>query len=135
MFNMVGGNAAHRYYRSPAINMRHLLHGKEGFVNSLKALMIVTFAEAISWLGLLLGMVMKYGFDNEQGVSIMGPVHGMLFMAFAVLLVMTHVQERWPIRKTVLAFLESIPPFLGFLLGKSLLDEIRRQDSVDPQPA
>ncbi len=91
--------------------------------------MIVTFAEATSWLGLLAGMVAKYGFDNPRGVEIMGPIHGFLFVAFAFLLVITHLQERWPITRTLISFLESIPPFLGFLLGKRLLEEVRRQDA------
>lgn len=94
-------------------------------VNLLKALTIVTFAEAISWLGLLFGMVLKYGFDDERGVSTMGPIHGMLFVVFAVLLLATHIQLRWPVRKTALAFVESIPPFTGFLLGRQLLDDLR----------
>ncbi|MBA3379672.1 MAG: DUF3817 domain-containing protein [Chloroflexia bacterium] len=98
-------------------------------MNALKALMIVAFAEALSWLGLLLGMVLKYGFDNERGVSLMGPVHGMLFIVFVVLLLVTQFQERWSIGRTVLSFLESIPPFTGFLLGKRLLDDVRRQES------
>jgi integral membrane protein len=98
-------------------------------MNSLRLLMIVTFAEAISWLGLLGGMVAKYGFDNEAGVSVMGRVHGFLFMMFVVLLLITHVQERWSIGKTVVAFLESIPPFLGFWLGWRLLQELRSRES------
>ncbi len=101
-------------------------------MNALKALMFVAFAEAVSWLGLLLGMVLKYGFGNETGVSLMGPIHGMLFIVFVVLLLVTHVQERWPIGRTILSFIESIPPFTGFLLGKQLLDEVRRKESGQP---
>ncbi len=100
-------------------------------VNALKALMVVTFMEAISWIGLLVGMVLKYGFDNERGVSLMGPIHGMLFVVFVVLLFATHIQERWPIRKTIVSFFESIPPFTGFILGKQLLDEVRHQESKE----
>jgi integral membrane protein len=103
-------------------------------MNSLRLLMMVTFAEAVSWLGLLAGMVAKYGFDNEAGVSVMGPVHGFLFMIFLVLLLVTHFQERWPIGKTIVAFLESIPPFLGFWLGWRLLQEVRlREQTVTVQ--
>ena len=95
-------------------------------------LMIVTYAEAISWLGLLAGMILKYGFDHEAGVSLMGPIHGFLFIAFCVTLLLTHLQERWPIRRTIVAFLESIPPFLGFLLGWQLLAEVRERDAMTP---
>ncbi|HYJ12451.1 MAG TPA: DUF3817 domain-containing protein [Thermomicrobiales bacterium] len=104
-------------------------------MNSLRLLMIVTFAEAISWLGLLAGMVAKYGFDNETGVSVMGPIHGFLFMLFVVLLLITQFQERWPISKTIVAFLESIPPFLGFWLGWRLLQELRAKEDHPVTPA
>lgn len=98
-------------------------------MNALRVLMIVTFAEAISWLGLLAGMIAKYGFDNPRGVEVMGRIHGFLFMLFVLALLMTHVQERWSFRKTILAFVESIPPFLGFWLGYRLLQELRQQES------
>lgn len=103
-------------------------------LNALKALMYVTFVEALSWMALLVAMIAKYGFDNPTGVSIMGPIHGTLFLLFAGLLVLTHVQERWPLRKTLLAFLESIPPFTGFLLARQLRDEVASQ-SAPASPA
>lgn len=102
-------------------------------MTTLKALMFVTYAEAISWLGLLLGMILKYGFDDERGVSVMGPIHGTLFMLFVVLLLVTQHQERWPIGRTVLSFIESIPPFTGFLLGRRLLNDVRRYEASGVQ--
>lgn len=99
-------------------------------MNALRLLMIVTFAEAISWLGLLAGMVAKYGFNNEAAVVVMGPVHGFLFMLFFILLLATHFQERWSLGKTLIAFVESIPPVLGFWLGVRLLQDLRRQEST-----
>ena len=98
-------------------------------MNALKALTAVTFAEAISWIGLLIAMVFKYGFDMEGGVAVLGPVHGFLFIAFVALLALVHIQRKWPIGKTALSFVESVPPFTGFLLGKQLADEIRRDES------
>lgn len=102
---------------------------------SLKALTAVTFAEALSWIGLLIAMVFKYGFEMETGVEVMGRVHGFLFMAFVALLGLVHFQRKWPISKTVLSFAESIPPFTGFLLGKQLLEEQRRDRRGSPSTA
>lgn len=101
----------------------------------LKTLTAVAFAEAISWICLLIAMVFKYGFDLPEGVSWVGRIHGTLVLAFVALLFLTHVQKRWPIRKTALAFAESIPPFTGFLLGRQLLDDVRREDTATGQPA
>jgi len=97
--------------------------------------MYVTFAEAVSWLGLLAGMIAKYGFDNDQGVAIMGPIHGTLLIAFGLVLLLVHVQYRWPVRKTFVAFLEAVPPFTGFLLGKQVLGEVRAEQAGNVRPA
>lgn len=94
--------------------------------------MVVTFAEAISWLFLLFGMVLKYGFDNESVVPVAGQIHGFMFLLFVFALLLTHFQERWAYSKTLLTFLESIPPFLGFWLGWRLLKEVRQQKAAQP---
>lgn len=101
----------------------------------LKTLTAVTFAEAISWLCLLVAMVFKYGFDLPEGVSWVGRIHGFLVIAFVALLLLTHIQKRWPLRKTALAFAESIPPFTGFLLGRQLLNEVREEAAATGHPA
>ncbi|HEV2068024.1 MAG TPA: DUF3817 domain-containing protein [Thermomicrobiales bacterium] len=101
----------------------------------LKTLTAVAFAEAISWVCLLVAMVFKYGFDMPEGVSWVGRIHGFLVLVFVALLLLTHVQKRWPIRKTLLAFIESIPPFTGFILGKQLLDDVRRDEAMTTHPA
>ncbi len=100
-------------------------------MNTLKALYLVTVAEAISWLGLLTAMIAKYGFDNPAGVKAMGPIHGTLFLAFVVLLAMNHTQRNWPIRKTIISFLESIPPFAGFVLARQLQSELAIHGSTE----
>lgn len=101
----------------------------------LKALIAITFAEAVSWIGLLIAMVFKYGFEMETGVEVMGRVHGFFFMTFVALLALVHFQRNWSIRKTAFSFAESIPPFTGFLLGKQLLDELKRDERSTPSPA
>lgn len=101
----------------------------------LKTLTTVAFAEAISWICLLIAMVFKYGFDMPEGVSWVGRIHGFLFLAFVALLLMTHVQRRWPLRKSVLALAESIPPFTGFLLGRQLLQKVRHEETATGKPA
>ncbi len=95
----------------------------------LKGLTAAAFAEAVSWIGLLVAMVFKYGFDIPEGVSWAGRIHGFLFLAFFALLFMTHVHKRWPLRKSVIALAESIPPFTGFILGRHLLNEVREEES------
>jgi integral membrane protein len=73
----------------------------------------VAFAEACSWLGLLVGMYFKYvpTEGNEIGVKIFGPVHGCIFLGYLVATLTARSTFGWSVRTTVLAAVSSIPPF------------------------
>ena len=71
----------------------------------------VAIAEACSWAGLLVGMFFKYVVvGNEIGVTVFGPVHGALFVAYGVVALVTARVLRWDLRTTVLALAVSVPP-------------------------
>ncbi|WP_020385471.1 DUF3817 domain-containing protein [Kribbella catacumbae] len=71
----------------------------------------VAIAEAISWTGLLIGMLFKYVLsDNEIGVKIFGPVHGTIFIAYVITVAAVRKPLRWSIPVTLLALAASIPP-------------------------
>ncbi|MDN5919357.1 MAG: DUF3817 domain-containing protein [Pseudonocardia sp.] len=71
----------------------------------------VAIAEACSWTGLLIGMVFKYlvVFD-DIGVTIFGPIHGALFVAYVIVTLLTARTFRWDLRTTIVGLLASIPP-------------------------
>jgi integral membrane protein len=69
-------------------------------------------AEAVSWAGLLIGMLFKYVLsDNEIGVKIFGPIHGFIFVAYVLTALLASTAQKWERRTTILALLASIPPF------------------------
>jgi integral membrane protein len=76
-----------------------------------RAFRTVAIAEACSWTGLLIGMVFKYlvVFD-DVGVKIFGPIHGVLFILYVVITLMTARVFRWRPGTTVVGLLASIPP-------------------------
>lgn len=72
---------------------------------------VVAVAEAVSWVGLLIGMLFKYALAHDAvGVHVFGPIHGVVFLAYVVLAVLAARAERWDARTTALALLASIPP-------------------------
>ena len=76
------------------------------------AFRVVALAEAVSWLGLLIGMFIKYvPQTTEAGVKIFGPIHGCVFVAYVVLTLLVSRGQRWPVRTTLLALASSVPPF------------------------
>ncbi|MBM7772676.1 integral membrane protein [Actinokineospora baliensis] len=77
---------------------------------------VVALAEAVSWIGLLVGMVIKYGTDlGDFGVKVFGPVHGAVFVAYLVVTAVTARQLRWSRWTAFWALVASVPPF-GTLL-------------------
>jgi integral membrane protein len=71
----------------------------------------VAIAEAISWIGLLAGMFVKYVPEtSEIGVKIFGPIHGAIFVAYVVMALLASRVLRWSRGATVLALVASVPP-------------------------
>lgn len=74
--------------------------------------LVVASLEAVSWLGLLIGMYVKYGTEGgERGVQVFGPIHGALFLGYGLLTLLVARRLRWSLRLTLVALVCSIPPF------------------------
>jgi integral membrane protein len=72
----------------------------------------VAVAEALSWIGLLAGMFVKYvPRTTELGVQVFGPIHGALFVGYLVVAVLAARTFGWRLPTTLLALACSIPPF------------------------
>lgn len=72
---------------------------------------VVAIAEAISWTGLLIGMLFKYVLsDNEIGVKVFGPIHGGIFILYVLAVAVVRKPLRWTWGTTLLALAASIPP-------------------------
>jgi len=72
----------------------------------------IALAEACSWLGLLIGMYIKYVPETtEAGVKIFGPIHGTIFIAYLLVTLTARSTFGWSLRTTALALISSIPPF------------------------
>ena len=73
---------------------------------------IAAIAEAISWTGLLIGMVFKYlVVHNAAGVHLFGPIHGVLFLVYVALAIVVWRRQQWSTTVGVVALLASIPPY------------------------
>ena len=71
----------------------------------------VAVAEALSWVGLLAGMYVKYVPEtSELGVQVFGPIHGAVFVAYVVVSLVAARVLGWSRGTTLLALAASIPP-------------------------
>ncbi len=100
---------------------------------------VVAIAEAVTWTGLLLGMVLKYGFDLPVAVLITGSVHGLVFITYALTAALVGVNQRWSASRIAFAVFTAVVPYATIpfdrhLERKGLLDgEWRREATDDPR--
>ena len=79
----------------------------------------VAVAEALSWLGLLAGMYVKYVPETtELGVQVFGPIHGGIFVAYVVAALVAARSLRWSLGTTLLALVASIPPLASVVFER-----------------
>ncbi|GAA4889221.1 DUF3817 domain-containing protein [Streptomonospora salina] len=72
----------------------------------------VAIAEAVTWIGLLAGMYVKYlGSGSEAGVEFFGPVHGGAFVLYVAATLAAALHLRWNLWAVLLALAASVPPF------------------------
>ncbi|AGB24863.1 integral membrane protein [Mycobacterium sp. JS623] len=78
---------------------------------------LVALAEAVSWVGLLVGMYFKYlGTPRtEIGVKVFGMAHGLVFIAFVVTGLLVGIAYKWAARTWLLALLASIVPLASVI--------------------
>lgn len=85
-------------------------------MSPLRLFRLVAITEAVTWLGLLVSMYVKYLTDaehtGEQMVGVTGLAHGIAFMAYCATTLAVAVAGRWPLGRVVLALVSAIPPFM-----------------------
>lgn len=73
--------------------------------------------EAITWLGLLIGMYFKYVLaTTDAGVWLFGRLHGGAFLVYFLVTIVAAGRLRWPWWATVLAILAALPPLVTYPL-------------------
>ena len=82
----------------------------------MKLFRVVAVTEAVTWLGLLVSMYVKYLTDathtGEEMVSVTGMAHGIAFMAYCATTLAVAVVGRWTLGRLVLGLVSAIPPFM-----------------------
>ena len=95
---------------------------------------VVSIVEAISFLVLLLvAMPLKYGADAPVGVQLIGPLHGVLFMAYVGTVFFVREQVGWDVKRTALALGAAFLPVAPFLVERYWTRP--PMPAAEPQPA
>ena len=91
----------------------------------IKPLRILGNIEGVSYL-LLLGvaMPMKYYFEMPMAVKIVGMTHGVLFVAYCVLLALCLKRFNWTLKFGAYLFIATLIPFGTFVTDRKLRDRV-----------
>ncbi len=100
-----------------------------------RLLRAVSVTEATSYLALLVATVIKQTGGSETGVTVLGPIHGILYLAFVGLVLAARDELEWGLVRTVLALIIGSLPFGGFWIDRTWLAPHGRAESTGPEPA
>ncbi len=104
------GVVKHRRIRD-VVSMKGLL------ATSIGRLRLIAFIEGVSYVVLVfIAMPLKYWAEVPAAVRIVGMVHGVLFVAFSLALLVVFVEQRLSLRRSALTFASSLVPMGTFVI-------------------
>jgi integral membrane protein len=91
----------------------------------LQSFRVIALLEGASFL-LLLGVAMplKYFAGMPAAVRVVGSVHGLLFVAYAIVTAVLLARRRWTLARASAAMLASLLPFGTFVFDRSVKLEL-----------
>jgi len=79
---------------------------------------LVALIEATTFLLLLLASYVKRANDWPLGVEILGPIHGLLFIAYFVMALSLRERAGWTGKQTLLILAGAVVPFGGYAVDR-----------------
>jgi len=89
-------------------------------LSSERSFRVVALAEATSFLALLAATYLTYGQDQPIGVQVLGPIHGLLFIAYVLLALDLGQRGAWRARTAGLVLLGAVLPLGGYVVDRWL---------------
>ena len=85
-----------------------------------------TFIKVARWEGwsylllMFVAMPLKYVFDQPMAVRVVGMAHGVLFIAYVIILILAMRDQRWSMKIGFWCFVASLLPFGTMVMEKRL---------------
>jgi integral membrane protein len=98
----------------------------------LKTFRIIAFLEGLSYLLLLfIAVPIKYFFENDMYVKLLGMPHGVLFIGYIIVAFLIKDDLKWNFRDFFIVLAASIIPFGTFYIDKKYLKLAKIQEIRD----
>ena len=89
---------------------------------TLRNFKLVALIEATTFLLLLVASYVKRANDQPLGVEVLGPIHGLLFIAYVVMALAVREHAGWNGKQTLLILLGAVVPFGGYVVDRWIDD-------------
>ena len=83
----------------------------------------VALLEAISYLALLVAAFVKRVIEGPDVVPVLGPIHGILFLAYLLLTLMIRDEQGWTLGQTLIVLIASAVPFGAFVVNARMVHD------------
>lgn len=88
----------------------------------IKVLRVISYLEGISYILLLfIAVPIKYYANDPSLVKLLGMPHGLLFVAYVILSLVSSKEYRWNSKKTLVVLISSVIPFGTFYVDYKYL--------------
>ena len=84
---------------------------------------LVALIEALSYLALLVAVVVKRVLDGPDVVPVLGPIHGIAFLAYVLLTLLVREEQGWTVGQTLLVLAASTVPFGAFVVNSRMVHD------------
>jgi integral membrane protein len=84
---------------------------------------MVALTEAISYLALLVATFVKRVIEGPDLVPVLGPIHGILFLAYVLLTLLVRDEQGWTLGQTLIVLIASAIPFGAFVVNARMVHD------------
>jgi integral membrane protein len=83
---------------------------------------VIAIVEATSLLVLWITLIWRRGFDGPDLSGLLGPIHGIIFLAYLVAALRVRSAHGWNAMRTAVVIAAAVVPVAGYLLAARLAD-------------
>ncbi len=92
--------------------------------SAVRRLRAASIVEAISYLALLAATVAKYAGWGDMGVTLLGPVHGIIYLGYVAIVAVLFRAVGWVPMRALMAVVVAALPFGGFFVERHWLTAV-----------
>jgi len=98
-----------------------------------KTFKLIALVEGISYLMLLVAVVFKHFYDQPAGVAVIGPLHGLVFLAYFFGVLFVREDQHWGLVRVIAVLLAALVPFGAFWVERRMITVPPPRRSTGPR--